>query len=165
MNFIFCSVSTWNWNRLNWDFYNLIYSICLTFEGTKMQLFLSCISIHPWLIYMPIRLGKIAYVLLDEMLVNSNIQVSQSDWGLWLWGLWLRHSKTFRFLVFYYSTKVRMVVCISSLSCLELTPLAQSQVSYRQKHISSRIALYLAPSILPVILSSFPCFSSMGCFV
>ena len=49
-----------------------------------------------------------------------------------------------------FSSMLRVIVL------LEGEPLSESQISGRLKHVPSRITLYLEPSVIPSILTSFP---------
>ena len=70
-------------------------------------------------------------------------------------GLWLGHSYTWIFFDLNHSI-VALAVCLGSLSCWKVN-LFPSLKSFAASHrFSCRIALYLAPSILPSTLTSFP---------
>ena len=70
-------------------------------------------------------------------------------------GLWLGRSRTFMFL-FWSHSSVALPVCLGSLSCWNIN-LHRCRRSFALwSRFSSRIGLYLAPFIVPSVLTSLP---------
>ena len=63
-------------------------------------------------------------------------------------GLWLDHSNSWLFFDLNHST-VALAVCLGSLSCWKVDLLPSLKSFAASNRISSRIALYLAPSVFP----------------
>lgn len=108
------------------------------------------------LICLPIPLAKIVQALSDWI----DIVIEQPCLNLVIFPiglrseLWMGHFKTFKFLFFNHSSVAFWVTVL-----LEGGPPLQSEVSCRLEQdffFLPRIALYLIPSFLPTILTTFP---------